>query len=278
MHITNHLLDGVTFKRSPNIGGMMTPTGVIMHYTAGFTASSAINTLCNPAAQVSAHLVIDRDGTTTQLVPFNRVAWHAGPSVLDGIKGCNNFCIGFEFVNPGYFRTDKFGKITDADGHALSASVLAQYDMSIRAANARVGGGIFIWPAYPDKQIAAGLAAFEAICTTYKITHLAGHEEIDTRKWKTDPGVAFPMGKFKQTLHGGAAVADRSDGVARKATAIVIPPKLNVRDKASIGSALDTILTQGSEVVIIHTNGDWTLIEFLPGKRGYVSSQYLKKE
>lgn len=277
MKVANHLLEGVKVVRSPNVGGFMEPSGAIMHYTAGFTAESAIATLCNPAAKVSAHLVIDLDGTITQLVPFNRVAWHAGPSKLDGKTGCNSFTIGFEFVNPGYFRIGKDGKtVMDWEGKSpVPAATRALYDLSIRAPNSKIGGGTFIWPGYSKAQIDAGLAAFKAICAAYKIKSLAGHEDIDTRKWKTDPGPAFPMGLFKTALHG---TSDRSDGgVAMTSRWLVNASKLNVRQAPRSDAPVITVITGGSEVVVVQDLGAWSLVEYAPGKRGYLADQYLKK-
>lgn len=46
--------------------------------------------------QVSAHVLIRRDGSVTQYVPFDRRAWHAGQSCFDGRDGCNDFSIGIE--------------------------------------------------------------------------------------------------------------------------------------------------------------------------------------
>jgi AmpD protein len=46
--------------------------------------------------QVSAHLLIDRDGAVTQFVPFLLRAWHAGLSRFDGRDNCNDFSIGIE--------------------------------------------------------------------------------------------------------------------------------------------------------------------------------------
>src|SRR5690606_37420935 len=78
--IESHRIVGVPFVESQNQGGELEPEAVVLHYTATQTAESAIRTLTNRNASVSAHLVIDRDGTVTQLVPFDRVAWHAGES------------------------------------------------------------------------------------------------------------------------------------------------------------------------------------------------------
>lgn len=46
--------------------------------------------------RVSAHVLIARDGTLTQYVPFHKRAWHAGVSFLDGRPKCNDFTIGIE--------------------------------------------------------------------------------------------------------------------------------------------------------------------------------------
>jgi len=46
--------------------------------------------------RVSAHLLIRRDGSLTQYVPFHRRAWHAGVSSFQGREGCNDFSIGIE--------------------------------------------------------------------------------------------------------------------------------------------------------------------------------------
>ncbi len=46
--------------------------------------------------QVSAHLLIRRDGELVQYVPFTRRAWHAGASNHGGRERCNDFSIGIE--------------------------------------------------------------------------------------------------------------------------------------------------------------------------------------
>ncbi|WP_261389328.1 1,6-anhydro-N-acetylmuramyl-L-alanine amidase AmpD [Ferrimonas balearica] len=46
--------------------------------------------------EVSAHLLIRRDGSLVQFVPFDRRAWHAGVSVFEGRAGCNDYSIGIE--------------------------------------------------------------------------------------------------------------------------------------------------------------------------------------
>jgi N-acetyl-anhydromuramoyl-L-alanine amidase len=46
--------------------------------------------------QVSAHLLIRREGEIIQFVPFHQRAWHAGQSHYQGRENCNDFSIGIE--------------------------------------------------------------------------------------------------------------------------------------------------------------------------------------
>jgi AmpD protein len=46
--------------------------------------------------EVSAHLLIRRDGELIQFVPFTERAWHAGESSFRGISRCNDYSIGIE--------------------------------------------------------------------------------------------------------------------------------------------------------------------------------------
>lgn len=46
--------------------------------------------------QVSAHFLIERDGTVIQFVSCNERAWHAGVSRFDGRENCNDFSVGIE--------------------------------------------------------------------------------------------------------------------------------------------------------------------------------------
>ena len=43
--------------------------------------------------RVSAHLLIDRLGALTQFVSFDRRAWHAGVSCLEGRERCNDLSL-----------------------------------------------------------------------------------------------------------------------------------------------------------------------------------------
>jgi N-acetylmuramoyl-L-alanine amidase len=75
---------------------------LVLHYTGMRDAKSAIARLCDPAAEVSAHWLIDEDGTIVRLVDEAQRAWHAGASRWRGIADVNSRSIGIELVNPGH--------------------------------------------------------------------------------------------------------------------------------------------------------------------------------
>jgi N-acetyl-anhydromuramyl-L-alanine amidase AmpD len=68
-------------------------THLVWHATAGAYAPS-VEWLCSPAADASAHLVLNEDGSeATQLVHLDNKAWHA--------VAWNGFSVGVEHASPG---------------------------------------------------------------------------------------------------------------------------------------------------------------------------------
>ncbi len=74
---------------------------IIIHYTAMDSAEAALQWLCNPEAQVSAHYLIDELGAIFSLVSEDKRAWHAGKSIWKGIMDTNSRSIGIELANKG---------------------------------------------------------------------------------------------------------------------------------------------------------------------------------
>ncbi|WP_149541167.1 N-acetylmuramoyl-L-alanine amidase [Siccirubricoccus phaeus] len=75
---------------------------LVLHYTGMQSGAAALARLCDPAAQVSAHYLVEEDGTVFALVPEHRRAWHAGISEWRGQQQLNGRSIGIEIVNPGH--------------------------------------------------------------------------------------------------------------------------------------------------------------------------------
>ena len=89
---------------------------IVIHYTAGSTVQSALDTLSS--AGLSYHFIIDKDGTIYQLVEEDESAQHAG-CYRNGVKkkGCidgyNSRSIGISFVNLGWDTKNKNVQCTD---------------------------------------------------------------------------------------------------------------------------------------------------------------------
>lgn len=75
---------------------------LVLHYTGMETAAAALHRLCDPDAKVSAHYLVDEDGSVRRMVPEHLRAWHAGRSSWRGSTDINGRSIGIELVNPGH--------------------------------------------------------------------------------------------------------------------------------------------------------------------------------
>ncbi|MBL8587485.1 MAG: N-acetylmuramoyl-L-alanine amidase, partial [Methylobacteriaceae bacterium] len=141
---------------SPNhgdrVGGPV--DAIVLHYTGMASGAAAIARLCDPAAEVSAHYVVERDGTILQLVPEARRAWHAGRAFWAGERDLNSSSIGVEIVN---------------------------------------GGHDFGLPPYPARQIDAVIDLCADIVARRAVTpeRLLAHSDIAPER-KDDPGERFP--------------------------------------------------------------------------------------
>ncbi len=96
---------GIILQPSPNQrdrpeGGAIDT--LILHYTGMRSGAEAIARLCDPAAEVSSHYVIEEDGRIFRLVEEHRRAAHAGISAWRGREMLNDSSIGIEIVNPGH--------------------------------------------------------------------------------------------------------------------------------------------------------------------------------
>ncbi len=75
---------------------------LLLHYTGMETSDAALARLCDEAAEVSAHYLIDEGGEVHALVGEERRAWHAGLACWAGERDINGCSIGIELVNPGH--------------------------------------------------------------------------------------------------------------------------------------------------------------------------------
>ncbi len=114
---------------SPNFGerrGGARVELVVLHYTAMPSCAEALERLCDPLAEVSAHYLIDGDGTVLSLVDEAARAWHAGAGEWRGAGDVNSRSIGIELANTG---REPFAEPQMAALERLLAGVLERHGL-----------------------------------------------------------------------------------------------------------------------------------------------------
>jgi len=271
MKIFNHRLEGENLKiqGSPNRGGPLKPDTVVVHYTASPSAESAIRTLCDPGRKASAHVVIDFDGSITQLVPFNIISWHAGKSRHEDRVGLNKYSIGIEIVNAGKLvksgsnYVSWFGKKFPAEDVFYGIhrnEEIAAY-----------------WHQYTQEQIATVEELCSLLIAEYNMFHILGHEEISPGR-KIDPGPAFPLDKLRNRI---LALSPRDEEGEEEpgeipAEGLVTASKLNIRSGPTTAHIkVARALPKGKKVKILQKSGDWYRVS--TNVEGWVSGQYIEE-
>ena len=77
------------------------PRLIVLHYTAMDTTEAALQRLCDPQHEVSAHYLISPNGIIWQMVDEAQRAWHAGAGRWREFKDVNSYSIGIELANRG---------------------------------------------------------------------------------------------------------------------------------------------------------------------------------
>jgi N-acetylmuramoyl-L-alanine amidase len=193
MYVTVSLLDlkSVPHDWSPNRGGALAHDAVslfVLHYTAGLSFSSSVNWLKKPEAKASAHFVIGRQGELIQLVPLDRVAWHAGVSTWRGRPNCNFYSIGVELDNPGPLAKRADGSYVSVVG----SKAVAPEDVLV--ADHKIGHvcPYHAWHKYSEPQLAKLSELLTELRLAFPaVKEIVGHDDIAPGR-KFDVGPAFP--------------------------------------------------------------------------------------
>ena len=171
---------------SPNFDARGTGISmVVLHYTGMKTGQAALDRLRDPEAKVSAHYLIEEDGTLFRLVPEAERAWHAGVAQWQGRSDVNAMSVGVEIVNPGH----EFG-----------------------------------YRDFPDAQSEVLIPLLHGILRRHDIpaARVVGHSDVAPDR-KDDPGERFPWGRLAEEglalppwdgAHPGA-VPDEEDALKR---------------------------------------------------------------
>lgn len=188
MNITDNFLDEATRDLIDGGPPMNVRRALVIHFTGGATAASSVEAMRERG--LSAHLVVDRDGSVVQCRAFNRVASHAGVSRwvdpntgkrFDGLNACS---IGIEIANAG----NDPGALKWARKQPGFASITAKH---------RNGGGVVEWEEYPAAQLEAVFDISKLLVATYNLDDVTGHDCIAPER-KDDPGPAFPMEELRK--------------------------------------------------------------------------------
>jgi N-acetylmuramoyl-L-alanine amidase len=150
---------------SPNFDARTRPPDMlVLHYTGMPTGEAALARLCDPAARVSAHYLVEEDGRVFALVPEERRAWHAGKSFWRGERDVNGASIGVEIVNPGH----EWG-----------------------------------YRPFPAAQIEAVIQLVADIRSRWTVPdeRILGHSDVAPDR-KEDPGELFPWKRLAEAGHG----------------------------------------------------------------------------
>src|SRR5947208_15143739 len=80
-------------RASPNHGdrkGVVKPNMLVLHYTGMVNGEAALQYLCSPISEVSAHYVVMEDGYIVQCVPDSVCAWNDvdGSATIETIIRC----------------------------------------------------------------------------------------------------------------------------------------------------------------------------------------------
>jgi len=269
VEIKNHRLEGVEYRESPNQGGVYEEGAldtVVLHYTAGSNAESAIRTLSDAERKVSAHLVVGRDGAITQLLPFNVVGWHAGISKWGERESFNQYSIGIEIDNAGQLE-EKDGQYVSWFGRAYPPEEV------VRGVHRNQTQPTY-WHRYPDEQLQVVEELCALLVAEYDLRHILGHEEIAPDR-KIDPGPAFPLDDFRARLLAKPVLAV-AESEALSTAATVKASRLNLRaEPTAAGEKVAGYLKEGTSVEIVEEKGGWCRVRV--GLEGWVSKRYLDK-
>lgn len=265
LRIENHKLIGdlVSYRDTPNRGGNLQPSYLILHYTAGRSLESSVEALCTRKQQgnASAHVVLGRDGRIVQLAPFNIVTWHAGVSRWAGLVGLNSHSIGIEMDNAGLLKRvgnqyqSWFGKVYPEEEVTVAAH--------------RNGGPVSPWHAYSEAQIERALELADLLVEHYGLQDVLGHEDIAPGR-KTDPGPAFPLAAVRNH-----AIGREHDTPPRY---VVTVNGLNIRKGPDAGFApVAPALRKGTELDLLEARDRWSLVEVVtnPDVEGWVSNSFI---
>lgn len=189
MHIDNGVLNGVRWVKAHSSGGAISPRFIVLHDTAGRDSKfSSVGWFSSSACKTSAHFVVERDGTITQMVRTTNRAYHAGVSNWKGVSGLNSCSVGIEIVNPGKM---------DKDGTAWFGKAADSKDIVAKSTKFHGSG---YWLPYTEEQIRSVISICHALVDEYPdCNEIVTHYEIAPKR-KIDVNPLFPLEEVRRVV------------------------------------------------------------------------------
>jgi len=168
---------------------------LVVHYTGMQSCQVALERLCDTDAGVSAHYLIDEDGTVYRLVDEDKRAWHAGVAWWRGAMDVNARSIGIELVNPGHefgYRAFPDAQMMALEG--LAGAIVKRHPIpahnvvghaDVAPCRKQDPGELFDWKRLADKGIGLWVENVEPISATADeaaiLLSAYGYETTDLR-------------------------------------------------------------------------------------------------
>ena len=242
-------------KMDRDSGILKNPDIIVLHYTGSNNINGDINTLFYSKKQVSVQFVIDLDGTIHQLMPVNKIAWHAGESRLGNRTDLNKYSIGIEIVNAGFLTEKSDGSFTTWYGDPVNKedAVLLKHKNESKEK---------YWHTYTKNQIDSVKVLCDTLCDVFGIKYIVGHDDISPGR-KQDPGPAFPVEKIKsQLLDNRKEATSSATASQQKDFGVVKVNKLNIRQGGNMQAAKVAMpITKDQNVEIIEEKDGWYKVE-----------------
>lgn len=189
LDIKNHIMTSAKQIPDPAMGNPMNPKLIVVHFTCSYNLPDTVNYFKNDVTDI--HLLIDKDGTKVQMVPFNRTADHAGKSQWDGYISLNKYAIGIEMINIGPL-------IKQGDNYIdcykrVHKGAVVKYPML----------GYEYWEPFTEAQMSELITTTAKLCKHYAIPtkYVRAHHEVSPGR-KVDVGgcINMSMDQFRRLV------------------------------------------------------------------------------
>jgi N-acetylmuramoyl-L-alanine amidase len=226
------------------------PKRIVLHYSAGSTLKSAVDTLRGKG--FAYHVLIDVDGQPYQTRPFTIKAAHAGRSNWKETAGLtngnslNDDGIGISFINLGkhaYFNKGFWYYGYDKKAKKYLAPKVADANAT-KAALVYTPGRVTHWAPFEKSQFDTCKDILTTLIGQYEdISEIMGHHDIAIDE-KPDPGPLMPMDDWRKEFEKEGTLGFETEVASPDGT-------LTLRDRPNVddGKKID-VLKNGQKVHI----------------------------